>query len=230
MKTMASTFCIFQVDGNSRPISNGLTRQAGATPYKSAHMSFLTPQASTMSIAQAQSEMRLAYYGGAMGIYASACAWFVAAFVAMQYSASNAVWALFIGGMLIHPVSLVLNKIMGRPAKHSDGNPLGALALESTVWLIASLPLVYVVSLHRIEWFFPAMLLVIGGRYFTFSSLFGTRVYWLCGASLLLAGYLLVKSNASPVIGALTGAVIETFFATVVFLMARTEQASSSTR
>lgn len=198
------------------------------SPFKSAHMSFLTPQASTTAIAQAQSEMRFAYYGGAMGIYASATAWFVAASVAIHYSATNAVWALFIGGMLIHPVSLVLNKIMGRPAKHSAGNPLGALALESTVWLIASLPLVFVVSLHRIEWFFPAMLLVIGGRYFTFSTLFGNRIYWLCGATLLLAGYVLVKSTASPIIGALTGAVIEMVFATVVFLMARSEHASSS--
>jgi hypothetical protein len=191
-------------------------------------MSFLNPQASKTAIADAQAEMRFSYYGGAPGIYASATAWFVAAFVAMQYAASNAVWALFIGGMLIHPVSLLLNKILGRPAKHSPGNPLGALAMESTVWLIVCLPLVYVVSLYRIEWFFPAMLLVIGGRYFTFATLFGTRMYWLCGAALIVAGYVLVKTNASPVIGAYTGAIIETVFATLIFMMAKAEHASSS--
>jgi hypothetical protein len=191
-------------------------------------MSFLNPQASKTAIADAQAEMRFAYYGGAPGIYTSATAWFVAACVAMQYAASNAVWALFIGGMLIHPVSLLLNKILDRPAKHSPGNPLGALAMESTVWLIVCLPLVYVVSLYRIEWFFPAMLLVIGGRYFTFATLFGTRMYWLCGAALIVAGYVLVKTNASPVIGACTGAMIETVFATLIFMMAKAENASSS--
>lgn len=191
-------------------------------------MSFLTPQASRTAIADAQSEMRFAYYGGALGIYASATAWLVAAFVARHYSAGSAVWALFIGGMLIHPVSVLLNKIIGRPAKHSPGNPFGALAMESTVWLIASLPLVYVVSLYRIEWFFPAMLLVIGGRYFTFATLFGTRTYWLCGGALIAAGYILVKFNASPTIGAITGAIIETVFATIVLMMAKSEHASSS--
>ena len=191
-------------------------------------MSLFNPQTSKTAIADAQSEMRFAYYGGALGIYASATAWFVAAFVAIKYSTSSAVWTLFIGGMLIHPVSVLLNKIMGRPAKHSPGNALGALAMESTVWLIASLPLVYVVSLYRIEWFFPAMLLVIGGRYFTFATLFGTRTYWLCGGALIAAGYVLVNFNASPVIGAITGALRETVFATIIFLMAKTEHASSA--
>ena len=85
---------------------------------------------------------------------------------------------LFIGAMLIHPASVLISKIFGRPGNHSKGNTLGALAWASTLWLIFSLPLAYAVSLLRIEWFFPAMLLVIGGRFLVFGSLFGMRTYW----------------------------------------------------
>jgi hypothetical protein len=79
------------------------------------------------------------------------------------------------------------------------------------------------VSLLRIEWFFPAMLFVIGGRYLTFSTIFGARIYWVCGASLALAGYLLGRVHAAPAMGAFTGSVIEAVFAVAIFVAARRE-------
>ena len=103
-------------------------------------------------------------------------------------SPERGVWALLIGGMLIHPASVLLVKGLGRSGKHSPGNPLGSLALAATFWLVLSCVLAYVVSILRIEWFFPAMLFVIGGRYLVFATIFGTRTYWACGAALALAG------------------------------------------
>lgn len=122
--------------------------------------------------------MRFAYLGGASGIFASSIVWLCAAIATTQTSPKRAVWVLFIGAMLIHPASVLISKIFGRPGNHSKGNTLGALAWASTLWLIFSLPLAYAVSLLRIEWFFPAMLLVIGGRFLVFGSLFGMRTYW----------------------------------------------------
>jgi hypothetical protein len=174
-----------------------------------------------MDIELAQRDMRQAYFGGAPGMLVSAAVWLIAALVTIRQSPQHAVIALFVGGMLIHPVSLVLTKLLGRSAKHSPGNPLGRLALETTIWLIASLPLAYVVSLFRIEWFFPSMLLVIGGRYLVFSSLFGSRAFWACGAALLAAAFVLVRLQAAPVMGALTGALIEALFAAVIFARSR---------
>ena len=169
----------------------------------------------------AQSDMRSGYQSGGAGVLASALAWLAAALATLQATPQQAVWVLFIGGMAIHPVATVVCKLLGSSGKHSKGNPLGPLAWASTLWLIFSLPLAYVVSLHRIEWFFPAMLLVIGGRYLTFSMLFGMRVYWLLGLSLAAAGYLLGRSLASPAVGAFVGTCMEALFAAYILIAHR---------
>jgi hypothetical protein len=173
------------------------------------------------TLADAQREMRHAYLGGAGGMLVSATAWAVAGVVAWRVSPTTAVWALFLGGMLIHPVSVLAYKALGRPGRHAPDNPLGALALAGTFWMLLMLPLAYAVSLVRIEWFFPAMLFVIGGRYLTFSTIFGTRLYWACGAALALAGYLLGRAGAPPATGAFAGAAIEAVFAMVIVATAR---------
>ena len=173
------------------------------------------------TIADDQQDMRAAYFGGAPGMLTSSVAWLTAGVVAVGQTPERAVWALFIGGMLIHPVAVLIIKAMGRSGAHRKGNPLGALAMATTVWMIFCLPLAYVVSLRRIEWFFPAMLLVIGGRYLTFATVFGSRVFLACGAALALAAYALVATMASPWLGAFTGAGIEAAFAILIFVNAR---------
>ena len=177
----------------------------------------------SLTIANAQREMRFAYYGGAPGMLTSATAWLVAGLVANLQSPDRAVWALFIGGALIHPVAVLFTKALGRPAKHARDNPFGALAMATTVWMILCLPLTYAVSLMRIEWFFPAMLFVIGGRYLTFSTMFGARIYWACGAALALAGYALGRLNAAPELSAFAGAAVEAAFAAAIFVVTRRE-------
>jgi hypothetical protein len=113
---------------------------------------------------------------------------------------------------------------MGSSGSHARTNPLGALALEGTVFMVFCLPLAYVVSLYRVEWFFPAMLLVIGGRYLTFSTLYGLRLYWLFGAALALAAYALAAMRASPSAGAFTGAAIEAVLAAALFVGTRRQR------
>jgi hypothetical protein len=176
----------------------------------------------------AQADMRFGYYSGAPGIFASAGAWLAAAVVALQVSPKQAVWVLFVGGVLIHPVSVLLAKMLGRPGKHEAGNPLAALAFASTLWLIFSLPLAYGISILRIEWFFPAMLLVIGGRYLTFGSLFGMRIYWVLGLTLAIAGYLLGSTRALPAMSAFVGSGIEAAFAVAVLVLGRHEVRSNN--
>ena len=174
-----------------------------------------------MRVAEAQQDMRVAYIGGSSGAIASALAWLVAGIVALQVSPRSAVVALFAGGAFIFPASVLLSRALGSTGAHSRANPLGALALEGTVFMLFCLPIAYVVSLYRTEWFFPAMLLIIGGRYLTFSTLYGIRVYWLFGAVLAVAAYALFVLGASPAIGAFTGAAIEGIFAIVLFAVAR---------
>lgn len=188
----------------------------------------LPPQAS-LTIAGAQREMRHAYLAGAPGMLVSGTVWFVAGCVCLLQTPQRAVWALFIGGMLIHPLSVVLLKLLGRPGGHTPDNPLGTLALATTFWMILSLPLAYVASLVRSEWFFPAMLLVIGGRYLTFSTIYGTRLYWACGAVLAAAAWVLAASNAAPALGAFSGAAIEAVFGIALLVAARGRTPQQST-
>ena len=161
--------------------------------------------------------MRAAYVGGSSGAGASAVAWLVAGIVALQVSPRSAVVALFAGGALIFPVSVVLSKALGGPGTHSRANPLGSLALEGTAFMLLCFPIAYAVSLYRMEWFFPAMLLVIGGRYLTFSTLYGMRLYWVFGGVLAVAAYVLFALSASPALSAFTGAAIESGFAALLF-------------
>jgi hypothetical protein len=175
------------------------------------------------TLAAAQRDMRSAYLGGAPGVLVSGLVWAVAGCVATWISQERAVWALFVGGIFIHPVALLCARLLGRSGRHTPGNPLGALAMATTFWMIMMLPLAYGVSLLRIDLFFPAMLLVIGGRYLCAQTLFGTRLYWVFGAVLALAGYGLAKLNAPVALGGFAGAVIEAVFACLLLAGARRE-------
>lgn len=179
-----------------------------------------------MTIEEAQKDFRLAYFGGAPGMLVSGVAWFAACLASLYWSNQRAVIVLFVGGMLIHPVSTLLVKALGRSARHAPGNPLGRLALETTVWLILCLPLAFVVSQFKMDWFFPAMLLVIAGRYTVFATMFGLRTYWICAAALATAAYMLVKLGSGPAAGAFTGASIDAAFAALLFAQSRLRTAA----
>jgi len=174
-----------------------------------------------LTIADAQGDMRYGYFGGAPGIFVSASAWLIAGFVALYGSPQQAVITLFVGGMMIHPLAVLVAKALGRPGTHTAGNPLGGLALEGTIWMLLSLVLAYGLSLWRAELFFPAMLLIIGGRYLTFKTIYGMWIYWACGAALAAAGFLLALNPASMAIGAFVGSAIEFAFSAIVYAMVR---------
>lgn len=174
-----------------------------------------------MSISEAQADMRRGYFSGGDGILASAIAWSVATAFAVSSSAQKAVWALLIGGMLIHPVSVVVCKLLGARGTHTKGNPLSQLAAASTFWLIFCLPLAYVLSLRKPEWFFPAMLLIIGGRYLVFATLYGMHLYWALGLALAAAGFALGYLAAPVHVAAATGAALEVIFGVICLVQHR---------
>ena len=175
----------------------------------------------SMTVAEAQHDMRYAYFGGSTGLLASALAWLASGVSCVVLSPASGVVVLLAGGVMIYPVSVGLSKAVGRPGVHTRGNPLGALALEGTVLMLLAIPLAYAISLYRLEWFFPAMLLVIGGRYLTFATLYGLRIYWACGGTLALVALLLVFAGAPIQAGAFVGAVVEFAFAVAVALAVR---------
>ena len=173
------------------------------------------------TIKTAQADMRRGYTFGAPGVLVSGSVWLAAGVVVLMVSSQAAVLTLLAGGALIFPLAMLLSKLLGLPDGHTKGNPLGTLAGEGTVWLIAGCVIAYGVSTLRIEWFFPAMLLVIGGRYLTFQTLYGLRLYWVLGALLIAAGFALAVLLAPPLVGAFAGGVIELVFAAILFVEAK---------
>ena len=171
-----------------------------------------------MTVSEAQFDMRQGYCSGGVGILASAVVWSVAAGVAVFGTAQNAVWALLIGGMLIHPASVLICKLLGARGAHTKGNPLAQLAGASTFWLIFCLPLAYALSWQELRWFFPAMLLIIGGRYLVFATLYGMRLYWALGLALAAAGFALGYFAAPAQPAAATGAALEIAFAVIILV------------
>lgn len=175
---------------------------------------------------EAQADMRSAYLAGAPGVFASALAWIAAAAVAMTVSTKAATYTLLIAGAFIFPVGVILAKALGAAGKHQSGNPLGTLAMEGTFWMLAGIAVAYGVSLVKPEWFFVAMLFVIGGRYLTFQTLYGLKIYWLLGAVLCAAALAGVFLRLPAAVCAAAGALIEVVFAVILLRAAKAPGAS----
>jgi hypothetical protein len=167
---------------------------------------------------QAQTDMRKGYANGSIGIIVSGTIWLISAATSYIYSPTQAIWVLFIGGMFIYPVGVLLSKVMGVTGAHTKGNLLGNLAMEGTIFMLMCLPLAFVLSLQQPEWFFQSMLLIIGGRYLTFASIYGLKIYWILGGILGVAGYLLFYFGVPSFGSLLTGSFIEISFGVLMFL------------
>ncbi len=170
-----------------------------------------------MRFEAAQQDMNFSYYGGGTGVLVSGIVWCTAGFVALLNSSQSSMLTLFIGGMFIFPMSMLLSKALKRSGNHKDINPLGKLALESTVILFVGLFLAFSVAKLKVEWFYPIMLLTIGVRYLVFNTLYGLKVYWVLGAVLMLSGMLCIILDAEFMLGAFIGGVTEIIFASVIF-------------
>ncbi|GGD53551.1 hypothetical protein GCM10011361_20320 [Muriicola marianensis] len=177
---------------------------------------------------KAQEDMRNSYGYGSIGALVSGTVWITAGLVVDFYSPQKGIWALLIGGVLIFPVSSLIERLIGLKGAHDKNNPLGKLGMEGTIWMIMCIPLAYGLSLIKSEWFFQGMLMIIGGRYLTFASIFGMRFYWVFGAALGLSAYVLFKLQARDFTSALTGGLIEIVFGIVLYALFRSHVKNNS--
>jgi hypothetical protein len=176
-----------------------------------------TKDSSVNSISTAQADLRKAYADGSLGILASGMVWMTAALVSFLVSSQTAIWTLFFGGMLIHPLGLLLAKVAGIQGSHSKQNPLGQLVMETTIFMLMCIPLALLLSFQNHAWFFQGMLLIIGGRYLTFATLYGIKTYWILGGLLGVSSFVLFFLEASPPISALSGSIIELGFGVYMY-------------
>ena len=95
-----------------------------------------------MEFGAAQRDMVAANYRGAPGVLVSGIVWLIAAGVWASAGFKLRFAALFVGGMLIMPLSLVIARALNAP-KLATANPLTRLALESTFLLFAGILIAY---------------------------------------------------------------------------------------
>lgn len=169
------------------------------------------------NLQDAQDDMRDGYGYGSIGVFVSGIVWVFSSLIVNYHSSQKGIWTLIIGGMFIFPMATLIGKLMGIKGGHNKNNPLGKLAMEGTIWMIMCIPLAYGLSLIKVEWFFQGMLMIIAGRYLTFASIYGMRLYWVLGTILGLAAYTLFKMEAGSLPSALTGGLIEIIFGIVIY-------------
>jgi hypothetical protein len=181
-----------------------------------------------LTLADHQRDVRVACAGGGTGMVVSGLLWLGCGAVALMVGPRAAMLANFFGGMLIFPVALLVDRAFGRSGLLADGNPLGDLARESAFMMVVCIPLAFVAAMVRPEWFFPAMLVLVGAHYWPFATLYGMRLYWALGAAMIGAGFLLAWAGAAVATGAFAGGAIELLFAPFAYAAVRRELAAQA--
>lgn len=141
--------------------------------------------------------MIFSYFGGSIGVLISGLVRCNAGLVELFTSNQTSILTFFVGANFIHPLGVLLSKILKCPGNHNPENPLANLALESlTLLIIGCFLAFYVVKL--------LMPVTIGLYYLFFNTLFSAKIYWLFGASLIFSGVLCILFDANFIIGGVT--------------------------
>ena len=135
-----------------------------------------------MLVAEAQKEVRSAFAGGFMGRLVSGVLWLGSAALATWGSPRQAILLIVGGGFFIFPATQLGLRVIGHSGSLSRDNPLGALGMQVAFILPLSLPVVGAAALYKLNWFYPAFMIVLGAHYLPFVFLYGMRLFIpLCG-------------------------------------------------
>ena len=142
----------------------------------------------TLNISDAQRDVRTVFVGGFAGQLVSSAVWFLSAALSTWQSHKAAIFALAVGGMFIFPLTQLILRLMGRPASLPKGHPMNALAMQIAFTLPLNLPLVAAATAYRVNWFYPAFMIVVGTHYLPFIFLYGMPQFGVLGGLLIGAG------------------------------------------
>jgi hypothetical protein len=152
-------------------------------------------------ISEAQKEMRARFVGGFYGQFVSGLLWLVSASLATWSSPRAAIIALVAGGFFIFPLTELLVRLGGVKGRLSVDNSLRELGMQVAFVLPASMPLLVPIGLYRLNWFYPAMMVLLGAHYLPFVFLYGMRIFaalavLLVGGGIFIALYWSVSFSA----------------------------------
>jgi hypothetical protein len=141
-----------------------------------------------MLVRDAQREVRSVFLGGAIGQLVSGTLWAISAAMGTWGTHRQAILVLVIGGMFIFPATQLVLRLMGRRSSLSPENPLTGLAMQIAFTVPLTLPVVGAATLHNVNWFYPAVMVVVGAHYLPFIFLYGMIEFGFLAALLLGGG------------------------------------------
>jgi hypothetical protein len=169
-----------------------------------------------MLVQDAQREVRTVFIGGFWGQLVSSAIWLASAALGTWATPRAAIWALVAGGFFIFPVTQLLLRLTGGPASLSRDNPLNYLGMQIAFTLPMTMLLLVPVTTFRLNWFYPALMVLLGAHYLPFTFLYGMRIFaplsavlvgggmvialyfsrsfslggWICGAALFIFAWI----------------------------------------
>jgi hypothetical protein len=177
-----------------------------------------------MLVQDAQREVRTIFVGGFWGQLVSSALWLASAALGTWSTPRAAIVALVLSGFFIFPLTQLLLRLSGGPASLPSGNPLGNLGMQIAFTLPLSMLLLVPVAAFRLNWFYPALMILVGAHYLPFTSLYGMRIFiplcaLLTGGGVVIALYF----SGSFSLGGWIGGVILLIFAWIGRASVQTE-------
>jgi hypothetical protein len=118
-----------------------------------------------VDIQDAQREVRSVYIGGFWGQLVSSVIWLVSATLGTWVSPKASILNVVIGGFFIFPLTQMLLRFSGRRTSVSRENPFNSLGMQVAFVLPFSMLLLVPVSLYNLNWFFPALMVLLGAHF-----------------------------------------------------------------
>jgi hypothetical protein len=178
-----------------------------------------------MNIADAQREVRIRFAGGSYGQAVSGVLWLASAGFATWGAPRTAILVLVVGGFFIFPVTELLIHVVGSRSRLSRENSLTHLGMQVAFVLPLSMPLLLPVGLYRPNWFYPALMILLGAHYLPFVFMYGMQMFAVLSAFLLAGGVITaLYLSSSFSVGAWYGGTVLLVFAGVGGALVRQER------
>jgi|SRR5580700_1903438 hypothetical protein len=146
-----------------------------------------------MDIQEAQREVRSVYLGGFWGQLVSSVIWLVSAALGTWATPKASILAIVIAGFFIFPLTQLLLRFSGHRTSVSRENPFNSLGMQVAFVLPFSMLVLVPVGLYYLNWFFPALMVLLGAHYLPFATLYGMRMFLFLAGILIAMGVVIAR-------------------------------------
>jgi hypothetical protein len=184
-----------------------------------------------MDIQDAQREVRSVYIGGFAGQLVSSAIWLVSAALGTWVTPKASILTVVIGGFFIFALTQMLLRLSGRRTSVSRENLFNGLGMQVAFVLPFSMLLLVPVGFYKLNWFFPALMILVGAHYLPFATLYGMRMFLFLAGILIAMGVVVANwFSGTFSLGAWLGGLTLFAFAWIGRSTAAREPAAPSTQ